>query len=38
MNIIKKLEAIVVDLVWNHPFKITFTLGFITGFIVKLIL
>jgi len=38
MNTIKKLEAFVVDLFWNHPTKIVFTLGFITGFIVKLIL
>ena len=38
MNTIKKLEAIVVDLVWNHPFKITFTLGFIVGGIVRTVI
>jgi len=38
MNIIKKLEAIVIDLVWNQPFKITFTLGFIVGVIVRTVI
>lgn len=38
MNIIKKLEAIVVDLVWNHPFKVTFILGFIVGVIVRTVI
>ena len=31
MNALKKIETIIVDLFWNHPTKIVFTLGFLAG-------
>jgi len=38
MTILKKIEAIIVDFVWNHPTKTIFILGFVTGFIIRSIL
>ena len=38
MNILKKIETIIVDLFWNHPTKIVFALGFVVGFIIRSIL
>lgn len=37
MNILKKIETVAVDLFWNHPTKIVFALGFLTGVVFSVL-